>query len=126
MKDTGTGTIVSAGLQTINAGADGDRSYVELDNTDLPKAFGVITRALPPDTKDIIERAPLMLIRKDDGGTSLARVGMLVSGTEADNGSDIAVPTGYTPYQFGRVTNPHTGAAWSLTDEVEVFVRRLA
>lgn len=111
--------------------ADGDTTYIDFDNAALPKAASFTCSALPANVVTVLEVSPLVLLRKDDSGTSKGRTVFISGATEDDGGVDVALATGYirsdqVQKMRAYATDPNTSAAWTIANcnAVEVGHRR--
>lgn len=130
------GTAVGAGslLACVSEqAADGDTTYIDFDDTGLPKAASFVCQAMPANTISIDEVTELVIVRKADASTNTGRQLMKSGATLVDNGSDVAAPTGYNLFTQvgaapGHMVDPNTSAAWTISncDAVEVGYRRTA
>lgn len=113
--------------------ADGDTTYIDFDDTSLPKAASFVCKAMPANCISIDEVTPLVILRKSDASTNTNRTLTISGATEVDNGSDSATPSGYnasvlTGPEPGHQVDPNTSAAWTIPncDAVEIGSRRIA
>jgi hypothetical protein len=113
--------------------ADGDTTYIDFDDTGLPKAASFVCKAMPANTVTIKDVTPLVVVRKSDASANTGRTLFKSGATTVDGGVDVATPTGYSlSTQVGPVvphqTDPNTAAAWTIVncDAVEVGYRRIA
>lgn len=113
--------------------ADGDTSYIDFDDTALPKAASFVCEAMPANTITIDEVTEHIIVRKTDASADTGRQIMKSGSTEVDNGSDVSTPAGYSVFTLvgpapGHQVDPNTSAAWSVVncDAVEVGYRRTA
>ena len=111
--------------------ADGDTTYIDFDDTGLPKAASFTCTALPSNVISVLEVSPLVILRKNDSGTSKGRTLLISGATEVDGGADIAAATGYirstlVAKMTAYATDPHTSAAWTIANcnAVEIGQRR--
>ena len=113
--------------------ADGDTTYVDLDDTGLPKKVSFVCQAMPANTISVDEVTELVIVRKSEASTNTGRQGMKSGATEVDNGTDVAAPTGYNVFTQvgpapGHQVDPHTSAAWTIAncDACEIVYERVA
>jgi hypothetical protein len=112
---------------------DGDTTYINFDDTSLPKAASFTCQAMPAETSSIDEVTPLVILRKSDASADTNRTVLISNATEVDNGADRATPAGYNVSTLvgpapGYQVDPHTSAAWTIAncDAAEVGARRIA
>ena len=113
--------------------ADGDTTYIEFDDTGLPKKASFTCQAMPANTISVDEVTELVILRKADASTNTGRQLMISGATEVNNGADVAAPTGYNVFTQvgaapGHQVDPNTSAAWTIAncDAVEVGYERVA
>lgn len=113
--------------------ADGDTTYIDEDDTGLPKKVSFVCEAMPANTISVDEVTELVIVRKSDASTNTGRQGMISGATEVDNGADVAAPTGYNLFTQvgpapGHQVDPNTSAAWTIPncDACEVVYQRVA
>jgi hypothetical protein len=130
------GTAVGAGANlgcVSEQAADGDTTYIQFDDTALPKKVSFPTEPMPANTISVDEVTELIIHRKTDASANTARYGMISGATEVDNGVDLSTPTGYNVMTQvaaapGHQVDPHTSAAWVVADvdAVEIVYDRTA
>ena len=130
------GTAVGAGTLlgcVSEQAADGDTTYIEFDDTGLPKKASFTCQAMPANTISVDEVTELVILRKADASTNTGRQLMKSGATEVNNGADVAAPTGYNVFTQvgaapGHQVDPNTSAAWTIAncDAVEIGYERVA
>lgn len=122
---TGDATLLAC---VDDIGYDGDATYINFDNTALPKAASFGVEDAPTNATAILAVAPIAIVRKDDAGTDNGRLLLISGATEEDGGSDIAATSGYKLLIRIDETDPHTTLAWTISNfnAIEVGWRRTA
>ena len=105
---------------------DGDTTYIDFDDTALPKAASFAVEDAPTNATVILAVAPIAIVRKDDAGTDNGRVLLISGATENDGGADIAATSAYKLNTRILETDPNTAAAWTISNfnAIEVGWRR--
>lgn len=129
----GSGSPATRLAAVSEQAADGDVSYVLLDNTALPKKVSFTTEAMPANTLTIDEVTEHIIYRKTDASANTGRQGMKSGATEVNNGTDQPTPSGYATFTQTRATpghqvDPNTSSAWTVPncDAVEIIYDRTA
>jgi hypothetical protein len=90
-----------------------DTDYVESSNAGDKDTYTY--QDLPTTTGTVYGVQVMTYAKKTDSGSRTIRNLARLSGTDADNGSDIALPSGYTYLPSIFETKPG-GGAWTITD----------
>lgn len=108
---------------------DGDTTYINFDDTALPKAASFAVEDAPTNATQILAVAPLAIVRKDDAGTDNGRVLLISGATENDGGGvDVPATSSYTLVTRIHETDPNTSVAWTVSNfnAIQVGWRRTA